>query len=164
MPPENVLLMWKEWVKVLFLQTILKLLTAVIQFTFGRLCNCCKESLFSRIIIRLFYISSNTFHILRPAKAPGFAYAWLELVSHRVIIGRMLAITPQQRVSYVGICAICPILCVVVVYQILTLFILLALCWIIYPSMCFYFRDGICMLNYWLIYWNSWHLSWGMQS
>jgi len=39
----------------------------------------------------------NTFHILRPAKAPGFAYAWLELVSHRVFIGRMLAITPQQR-------------------------------------------------------------------
>ena len=35
---------------------------------------------------------------MRPAKAPGFAYAWLELVSHRVFIGRMLAITPQQRV------------------------------------------------------------------
>ncbi|CAH1779661.1 unnamed protein product [Owenia fusiformis] len=39
----------------------------------------------------------NTFHILRPRKAPGFAYAWLELISHRVFIGRMLAITPQQR-------------------------------------------------------------------
>ncbi|XP_013418035.1 CCR4-NOT transcription complex subunit 1 [Lingula anatina] len=39
----------------------------------------------------------NTFHILRPAKAPGFAFAWLELISHRVFIGRMLAITPQQR-------------------------------------------------------------------
>ncbi len=45
------------------------------------------------------YPPSNTFHILRPAKAPGFAYAWLELVSHRVFIGRMLAITPQQRVG-----------------------------------------------------------------
>jgi CCR4-NOT transcription complex subunit 1 len=41
----------------------------------------------------------NTLHILRPAKAPGFAYAWLELVSHRVFIGRMLAISPQQRLS-----------------------------------------------------------------
>ncbi|XP_069701670.1 CCR4-NOT transcription complex subunit 1 isoform X3 [Periplaneta americana] len=39
----------------------------------------------------------HTLHILRPAKAPGFAYAWLELVSHRVFIGRMLAITPQQK-------------------------------------------------------------------
>jgi CCR4-NOT transcription complex subunit 1 len=41
----------------------------------------------------------HTLHILRPAKAPGFAYAWLELVSHRVFIGRMLAITPQQKVT-----------------------------------------------------------------
>jgi CCR4-NOT transcription complex subunit 1 len=40
----------------------------------------------------------HTLHILRPAKAPGFAYAWLELVSHREFIGRMLAITPQQKV------------------------------------------------------------------
>ncbi|KAK2193621.1 hypothetical protein NP493_11g11020 [Ridgeia piscesae] len=39
----------------------------------------------------------NTFHILRPAKAPAFSYAWLELISHRVFIGRMLAITTQQR-------------------------------------------------------------------
>jgi len=39
----------------------------------------------------------NTLHILRPSKAPGFAFAWLELVSHRVFIGRMLALTPQQR-------------------------------------------------------------------
>lgn len=39
----------------------------------------------------------NTFHVLRSAKAPGFAYAWLELISHRVFIGRMLALTPQQK-------------------------------------------------------------------
>ncbi|XP_046333509.2 CCR4-NOT transcription complex subunit 1-like isoform X5 [Haliotis rufescens] len=39
----------------------------------------------------------HVFHILRPGKAPGFAYAWLELVSHRVFIGRLLALTPQQR-------------------------------------------------------------------
>ena len=39
----------------------------------------------------------NTFHVLRPAKAPGFSYAWLELISHRVFIGRMLALTPQQK-------------------------------------------------------------------
>ncbi|PVD20962.1 hypothetical protein C0Q70_19125, partial [Pomacea canaliculata] len=39
----------------------------------------------------------QVFHILRPAKAPGFAYAWLELISHRVFIGRLLALTPHQR-------------------------------------------------------------------
>ena len=40
----------------------------------------------------------NMLHILRPAKAPGFAYAWLEIVSHRVFMGRILATTPQQKV------------------------------------------------------------------
>lgn len=44
----------------------------------------------------MFY--SHVFHILRPAKAPGFAYAWLELISHRVFIGRLLALTPLQKV------------------------------------------------------------------
>ena len=37
-------------------------------------------------------------HILRPEKAPAFAYAWLDIVSHRVFIGRMLAVTPQHKV------------------------------------------------------------------
>jgi len=54
---------------------------------------------------------SNVLHILRPAKAPGFAYAWLELVSHRIFVGRVLAMTPQQRVSSVDVlCVSCPIL------------------------------------------------------
>ena len=44
---------------------------------------------------------SNVLHILRPAKAPGFAYAWLELVSHRIFVGRVLAMTAQQRVRTV---------------------------------------------------------------
>lgn len=39
----------------------------------------------------------HTLHILRPAKAPGFAYAWLEIFSHTVFIGRLLLITPQQK-------------------------------------------------------------------
>lgn len=46
-------------------------------------------------------VDSNVLHILRPAKAPGFAYAWLELVSHRIFVGRVLAMTPQQRVCAV---------------------------------------------------------------
>lgn len=45
-----------------------------------------------------FFLYSNTFHILRPTKAPGFVYAWLELISHRIFIARMLAHTPQQKV------------------------------------------------------------------
>lgn len=34
---------------------------------------------------------------MRPTKAPGFVYAWLELISHRIFIARMLAHTPQQK-------------------------------------------------------------------
>ncbi|XP_076470610.1 CCR4-NOT transcription complex subunit 1-like isoform X2 [Babylonia areolata] len=39
----------------------------------------------------------QVFHILRPTKAPAFAFAWMELISHRVFIGRLLALTPGQR-------------------------------------------------------------------
>ncbi|XP_031617580.1 CCR4-NOT transcription complex subunit 1-like [Contarinia nasturtii] len=39
----------------------------------------------------------HTYHILRPSVAPGFCYSWLELISHRVFIGRVLALTPQQK-------------------------------------------------------------------
>jgi len=39
----------------------------------------------------------HTFHILRPAKSPGFSYAWLELVSNRLYLGRMLGLTPHQK-------------------------------------------------------------------
>ncbi|CAK8681219.1 CCR4-NOT transcription complex subunit 1-like isoform X2 [Clavelina lepadiformis] len=40
---------------------------------------------------------TNTYHILRPNKAPGFAFAWLELISYRAFISRMLLHTPQQK-------------------------------------------------------------------
>jgi CCR4-NOT transcription complex subunit 1 len=36
-------------------------------------------------------------HILRPEKATGFAFAWLEIVSHRVFMGRILSHTPGQK-------------------------------------------------------------------
>lgn len=60
------------------------------------------KKLWFETIDELFF--SQVFHILRPAKAPGFAYAWLELISHRVFIGRLLALTPHQRVrkTYLG--------------------------------------------------------------
>ena len=40
---------------------------------------------------------SYALHVLRPSKAPGFAYAWLELISNRIFIARMLHLTPQQK-------------------------------------------------------------------
>ncbi|XP_064610278.1 CCR4-NOT transcription complex subunit 1-like isoform X2 [Liolophura sinensis] len=55
------------------------------------------EPILDTINLQVLTAFSNTFHILRPVKAPGFAYAWLELVSHRVFIGRLLALTVQQR-------------------------------------------------------------------
>lgn len=39
----------------------------------------------------------HTLHILRPTLAPGFCYSWLELISNRVFIGRILASIPQQK-------------------------------------------------------------------
>lgn len=56
--------------------------------------------LFERAILYItFYcFFSNTLYYLRPQKAPGFAYAWLELVSHRVFLGRVLAHSPAQKV------------------------------------------------------------------
>ncbi|XP_024911755.1 CCR4-NOT transcription complex subunit 1 [Cynoglossus semilaevis] len=43
------------------------------------------------------FCCDNTVHMLRPSKAPGFVDAWLELISHRIFIARMLAHTPQQK-------------------------------------------------------------------
>lgn len=42
----------------------------------------------------------HTYHILRPSNAPGFCYAWLELISNRVFLGRILAQIPQQKGWY----------------------------------------------------------------
>ena len=44
----------------------------------------------------------NMLHILRPVKAPGFAYAWLEIVSHRVFMGRILATNSQPNGNQKG--------------------------------------------------------------
>ena len=60
-----------------------------------------------KLIISLQVLTAycNMLHILRPVKAPGFAYAWLEIVSHRVFMGRILATTNQpnggQKGTYV---------------------------------------------------------------
>lgn len=38
------------------------------------------------------------YHLICPSRAPGFAYSWLELISHRVFIAKLLLHTPQQKV------------------------------------------------------------------
>ncbi len=45
------------------------------------------------------FIFSQAYHIVRPSKAPGFSYAWLELISHRVFIAKLLLQTTQQKVQ-----------------------------------------------------------------
>ena len=52
----------------------------------------------SHVPLQVLTAFCNVLHILRPEKAPAFAYAWLDIVSHRVFIGRMLAVTPQHKV------------------------------------------------------------------
>jgi CCR4-NOT transcription complex subunit 1 len=39
----------------------------------------------------------NIYHHLSPSNAPGFAYTWLELISHRIFVSRLLVHTPQQK-------------------------------------------------------------------
>jgi CCR4-NOT transcription complex subunit 1 len=39
---------------------------------------------------------ANVFHLTQPARVPGFAFAWLELVSHRLFLPALLAV-PLQR-------------------------------------------------------------------
>ncbi|XP_037941750.1 CCR4-NOT transcription complex subunit 1 isoform X3 [Teleopsis dalmanni] len=40
---------------------------------------------------------SHTYHLLNPVSAPGFCYSWIELISHRTFIGRILAQIAQQK-------------------------------------------------------------------
>ena len=36
----------------------------------------------------------NVYNIIRPSKAPGFAYSWLELIAHRIFSSKMLQANP----------------------------------------------------------------------
>lgn len=51
------------------------------------------------IIYHILQAFVNVYHIVRPTKAPGFAYSWLELVGHRLFMSKMLNVpqpTPDQ--------------------------------------------------------------------
>jgi CCR4-NOT transcription complex subunit 1 len=70
---------------------------------------------FQRIFIMLFYelcapeevlVSINwhtlqaftqAYHHLRPAKAPGFVFAWIELIGYRTYVSRMMSHTPEKK-------------------------------------------------------------------
>ena len=52
--------------------------------------------------LQVLHAYCNMLHILRPVKAPGFAYAWLEIVSHRVFMGRILATNNQPNGNQKG--------------------------------------------------------------
>lgn len=55
------------------------------------------EPILENISLSVVTAFCHTYHILRPSIAPGFCYSWLELISHRVFIGRILASIPQQK-------------------------------------------------------------------
>ncbi|XP_063970716.1 CCR4-NOT transcription complex subunit 1-like isoform X2 [Lytechinus pictus] len=55
------------------------------------------EQILEAINFQVMSAFCNALHVLRPSKAPGFVYAWLELISHRIFIARMLGMLPQQK-------------------------------------------------------------------
>jgi CCR4-NOT transcription complex subunit 1 len=55
------------------------------------------EPVLENISLNVVTAFCHTYHILCPTVAPGFCYSWLELISHRVFIGRILAMIPQQK-------------------------------------------------------------------
>ncbi|XP_072169675.1 CCR4-NOT transcription complex subunit 1-like [Diadema setosum] len=55
------------------------------------------EQILEAINFQVMSAFCNALHVLRPSKAPGFVYAWLELISHRIFIPRMLSMLPQQK-------------------------------------------------------------------
>jgi CCR4-NOT transcription complex subunit 1 len=58
---------------------------------------CSPDPVFDAISFHVLQCFCSAYHMVRPSKAPGFAYAWLELVSHRVFVSKLLLQTPQQK-------------------------------------------------------------------
>lgn len=55
------------------------------------------EPVLENISLNVVTAFCHTYHILNPSTAPGFCYSWLELISHRLFIGRILAMLTQQK-------------------------------------------------------------------
>ncbi|XP_048577201.1 CCR4-NOT transcription complex subunit 1 isoform X2 [Nematostella vectensis] len=55
------------------------------------------EPVLEAINFQVLQTFSTVLHALKPSRAPGFAYAWLELISHRLFMSKLLLNTPQQK-------------------------------------------------------------------
>lgn len=55
------------------------------------------DPVFDAINYPVLHAFSSVYHLLRPSRTPGFAYSWLELISHRTFIAKLLLHTPQQK-------------------------------------------------------------------
>jgi len=55
------------------------------------------EAVLEAINFQILSCFANVFHDLRPSRAPGFAYAWLEMIAHRTLMSKLLLNSPQQK-------------------------------------------------------------------
>lgn len=55
------------------------------------------DPIFENLVVNVVTAFGHTYHLLNPSNAPGFCYSWLELISHRIFLGRMLSQIPQQK-------------------------------------------------------------------
>jgi hypothetical protein len=53
--------------------------------------------------ILFFYVNiySNTFHTLQPSFLPGFTFSWLQLISHRFFMPKLLVADGQKVLLFV---------------------------------------------------------------
>ena len=51
---------------------------------------------FEAINFQVLTVFSNTFHSLQPGRLPGFGFAWLELISHRMFMPKLLLAKNQK--------------------------------------------------------------------
>lgn len=58
------------------------------------------EPVLEAINFQILSCFANVFHDLRPSRAPGFAYAWLEMIAHRTLMSKLLLNSPQQKVLH----------------------------------------------------------------
>jgi CCR4-NOT transcription complex subunit 1 len=57
------------------------------------------EQQMQTIYIPILTAMSNTFHTLQPLQFPGFTFAWLQLISHRLFMPKLL-LAENQKVNY----------------------------------------------------------------
>ncbi|CAI9769351.1 unnamed protein product [Fraxinus pennsylvanica] len=61
---------------------------------------CSLDPVFDGTNFQVLTVIANTFHALQPLKVPGFSFAWLELVSHRSFMPKLLTANAQKGWPY----------------------------------------------------------------